>query len=180
MPKINWNDELSVNVPAIDDQHKELIRIANVLIKAVSLERDDRVVGNVIRKLRDYTVFHFSSEETLMQDIRYPKRAEHEAEHRRLKQNVKNYQRVLYKKESISPSEVLDFLKEWLLTHILTFDREIARFIHAQEAAKALAEEQAQATKGKTPSDGPAPAPSNTEAPSPADATPRNESATKT
>lgn len=157
MTKINWNDELSVNVPAIDDQHKELIRIANVLIKAVSLERDDRVVGNVIKKLRDYTVFHFSSEEALMQDVRYPKRAEHEAEHRRLKQNVKNYQRVLYKKESISPYEVLDFLKEWLLTHILTFDRELARFIHAQETGKTSAGEPV--IKGRTPPDAPPPTP---------------------
>ncbi|ADU63729.1 MAG: bacteriohemerythrin [Pseudodesulfovibrio sp.] len=172
MTKINWNDELSVNVPAIDNQHKELIRIANVLINAVSLGRDDRVVGDVIRKLRDYTVFHFSSEETLMQDIRYPKRAEHEAEHRRLKQSVKNYQRVLYKKESITPHEVLDFLKEWLLTHILTFDRELARFIHAQEAAKALAEEQAQAIKGMTPPNGPAPDSPSSESSPPVDAIP--------
>ncbi|MFH1913839.1 MAG: bacteriohemerythrin [Pseudomonadota bacterium] len=156
MTKLNWSDELSVNVPTIDAQHKELIRIANGLINALSLGRNDRVVGNVIKRLREYTVFHFSSEESLMDKCRYPKRAEHEAEHRRLKENVKNYQRILYKKESISPNEVLDFLKEWLLTHILTLDRELARFIHAQEAAKQLAEEEAQTTKGTHPPEGPA------------------------
>jgi hemerythrin len=157
MTKIEWNDELTVNVPAIDDQHKELIRIANGLINAVSLGRDERVLGNVIRRLRDYTVFHFSSEEALMEDLRYPKRADHEAEHRRLKQNVKTYQRLIYKQESISPRDIMGFMKEWLLAHILTFDRELARFIHAREAAKKAAEEQTRTQKDKAKKDTPKP-----------------------
>jgi len=134
MSKIQWNSELSVGVKQIDDQHKELIRIANGLINAISLKREERILGNVTRKLREYTVFHFASEEQLMDDIRYPKRGEHANEHIRLKKNVKDYQRIIYKHEDLTPETVLQFLKEWLLGHILTHDRELAQFIHEQEA----------------------------------------------
>jgi hemerythrin len=135
MSRIEWSDELCMGVKQIDDQHRELIRIANVLMKAVSLGRDERVLTNVIKRLREYTVFHFNSEESLMEDVRYPERGDHMNEHRRLKQNVKDYQRILYKKEAISPEEIFIFIRGWLLEHILTSDRELARFIHEQAAA---------------------------------------------
>lgn len=130
MAKIEWNDELSVGIEEIDDQHKELIRIANGLLKAISLERNERVLNNVIRRLREYTVHHFSSEEALMEQVRYPNRGVHSAEHQRLKQNVKDYQRLIYKHEDLTPTDMLNFMKEWLLGHILTHDRELANFIN--------------------------------------------------
>lgn len=134
MSKIQWNSELSVGVEQIDDQHKELIRIANGLINAISLGRDERILSNVTRKLREYTVFHFASEERLMDEVHYPERGEHANEHARLKKHVKDYQRVIYKNEELTPETVLQFLKEWLLGHILTHDRELARFIHEQKS----------------------------------------------
>jgi len=135
MAKIEWSDKLSVGVEQIDNQHKELLRIANVLINAVSLGREVRVLENVLKRLREYTVFHFNSEEELMGDIRYPGRGDQAVEHARLKKEVKDYQRQIYKKEGLTPDEVLEFIKDWLLKHILTYDRELARFIHEQETS---------------------------------------------
>lgn len=130
MNKIQWNDELSVGVEQIDDQHKELIRIANALINAVTLERDQRIINNVLNKLREYTIHHFNSEEQLMEKIGFPKRGEHATEHARLKKEVKEYQHQVYLKENLTPDALLEFLKNWLLKHILTYDRDIARFMH--------------------------------------------------
>lgn len=134
MPQIQWNAELSVGVEMIDTQHKELIRIANVLIKSVSLGLDRNVVDDTIKKLREYTVYHFSCEEELMEEIRYPGRSDQVVEHNRLKAEVKAYQRQLYLQEDITAEDILDFVKGWLLDHILNFDRDLARFIHAKEA----------------------------------------------
>lgn len=134
MSRIQWNDELSVGVDAIDDQHKELIRIANGLMNAVDKGADQRVVNNVITRLRAYTVFHFNSEEKLMEKYHFPHRGQHEVEHRRLKADVKRFQRTLYEKDDLTPESVLNFLKIWLLKHILSTDREFAKFIHDKDA----------------------------------------------
>lgn len=133
MGKIQWSDELSVGVEQIDSQHKELIRIANGLINAVTLGRERKTLDNVLKKLREYTVFHFNSEEELMEITHFPKRNEHVADHVRLKRNVKDYQRQLYKQENLTPDAVLEFMKGWLLSHLLTYDRELARFIHERK-----------------------------------------------
>ena len=133
MERIQWSEELSVGIEQIDSQHKELIRIANGLISAVAKQRGERVINNVVRRLRNYTVFHFNSEEKLMEIVRYPKRGEHGHEHVKLKQNVKGFQRDLYKGEKLTAEDVLNFLKIWLLKHILHSDRMLADFIHERE-----------------------------------------------
>ncbi len=137
MPQIQWSKELSVDVARIDTQHKQLIDIANKLLEAVEGTPDRNVVDLSIKKLREYTVSHFGSEEALMAEVRYPKRGEHQAEHRKLKNDVKQFQRDMYERRTPSPKQVLDFLRGWLLNHILTFDRELARFIHEQKSQPA-------------------------------------------
>ncbi len=136
MHEIKWSDELSVDVDHIDDQHKELIAIANELIKAVSLGQKEEILDDILKRLREYTVFHFNSEEELMSQVRYKKRGDHALEHERLKRRVKEYQRTLYKKENLTTKAVLEFIKGWLLKHILTFDRDLARFIHENETSE--------------------------------------------
>jgi len=129
MSRIQWNEELSVGVKEVDDQHKELISIANTLLGAVESGRGRSVTDKVIKQLRDYTVFHFNSEEDLMRSSQYPKLSEHIATHSRLKNEVKDFQRDVYEGKSPSTAKVMAFLKEWLLNHILSYDRDFARFL---------------------------------------------------
>ncbi len=129
MTTINWNNELSVNVKEIDDQHKELIDIANTLINAVENKAGRTTVENVIKRLRAYTVAHFNAEEKLMREAKFPQLGVHEAEHAKLKRDVQQFQQELYKSKGPSPDAVLQFIKVWLLDHILTFDRGFARYL---------------------------------------------------
>lgn len=129
MSRIQWSDELSVGVKEVDDQHKELINIANTLLGAVESGGGRKVTDKVIKRLRDYTVFHFNSEEDLMRASQYPRLAEHASTHSRLKNEVKDFQRDVYEGKSPSPATVMAFLKTWLLDHILNHDREFARFL---------------------------------------------------
>jgi len=134
MARLEWNSGLSVGVEQIDSQHKELIRIANGLVSAVEKKRTRHVVQNVVRRLRNYTVFHFNSEEKLMEAVRYPRRGEHQKEHEQLKEQVKWYQRRLYEMEEVKPENVLAFLKSWLIKHILHADFDLADHIRKRES----------------------------------------------
>lgn len=136
MANIQWNDDLSVGVKLIDSQHKALIAIANRVIEAVELGQGQAAINGHIQKLREYTVFHFNSEEKLMDRIRYPKRGEQASEHARLKREVKYFQRQIYQKDNITPVEIRDFVINWFFGHILTHDSDLAKFIHAREEAE--------------------------------------------
>ena len=62
-----WRDAYSVNVGAIDEQHKMLFKIGRELGDIVSIEGDhfDEIMA-ILNKLKDYTVFHFNEEEEIM------------------------------------------------------------------------------------------------------------------
>lgn len=133
MKKIKWSEELTLGVTQIDDQHRELLKITNGLINAIVIGRSSTTISNVVKKLREYTVFHFNSEEEFMSRIGYDKLSKHSTEHSNLKKKVKDFQRSIYKGEDIEPEELLELLKEWLLKHILESDRDIAVFIKREK-----------------------------------------------
>jgi len=133
MPSIEWSHELSMGVPLIDEQHKQLIALANNLIEAVDRGQKRQAIEDALRRLREYTVFHFNSEEQLMKEVLYDKRGDHALEHRRLKEQVKHYRRSIYYKENLNPEAVLTFLQSWLIKHLLETDRLLANFIHARK-----------------------------------------------
>lgn len=67
-----WKDSYSVKVAALDNQHKKLFDLVNELHVAMSQGHGKDVAGDVLRRLIDYTVHHFSAEETLMQKHNFP------------------------------------------------------------------------------------------------------------
>ncbi len=130
MSKIEWSEKLNVGVDEIDTQHKELIKIANALIHAITIGKNEMTINNVVRKLREYTVFHFNSEEKLMKKNNYDKYIEHKAEHEQLKKSVKKFQRSIYEKKQLSGKDLFEFMKTWLLDHILKSDMRISAFLN--------------------------------------------------
>jgi len=136
MSELQWSDELSVGVDKIDDEHRVLIGIANELITAVRAGGDTAVVSDIINRLREYTVSHFNNEETLMRDVDYPELHAHLNAHARLKDGVKIYRRQIYEQSDVTANDILQFVKGWLLGHILQHDRDLARFIREKGAAE--------------------------------------------
>ena len=63
MALIEWNDEYSVKVKEIDQQHMKLVNLINELHLAMKEARGREVVGKILTDLISYTKFHFSTEE---------------------------------------------------------------------------------------------------------------------
>lgn len=129
MKKIEWDASLNLGVKQIDDQHKRLIQLANNIIAAVHSGEAQDVMDSFFNELREYTVFHFRDEERFMEEVGYPERGRHHAMHNALKQRVKHFQRDLYEQKNISCEDVLQFMKGWLVDHILGQDMKIAKHI---------------------------------------------------
>ncbi len=122
MNLIVWTDSLSVGIPIIDEQHKQLISIINDLYAAL----DTLVLEHSLQKLSDYVVYHFSTEENIMRTCDYPDRLIHEDEHKALTEQV-----VAFTKDNSIP-ELLLFLRDWLNNHILGTDKQLGTFLKNQ------------------------------------------------
>lgn len=128
-----WSDAMSVGIPEIDKQHRELVSLLNRLFVSV-VQRDKEVVAvQILDALIDYSKTHFVLEERLMQETGYD--ADEYALHQRTHQEFIDKvgavaQKNLVEGKSIS-FEMIQFLKHWLRDHILVADMRYA------EAAKA-------------------------------------------
>jgi hemerythrin len=69
-----WKDEFSVNIASIDEQHRKLFEIGSELDELTALndgyDHYDEIVS-ILKKLKDYTVYHFGFEEKLLEKYNY-------------------------------------------------------------------------------------------------------------
>jgi len=61
---IKWEEKYSVGLSIIDEEHKELIRIMNVAIKAKQHNDNIDEISKLLKQLTVYTLKHFSTEES--------------------------------------------------------------------------------------------------------------------
>jgi hemerythrin len=128
---VEWDDKYSVGIPLIDEQHKELIRLTNDLYQGC-LTGDDAAKEFFFRTIRgamDYVKYHFSAEEKLLENVKYPELALHRKQHEdfvlRMVDDVKSYQDG----RKFVPNNFVRYLKDWILSHIAIMDTKYARYI---------------------------------------------------
>ncbi len=128
MAFITWTDELSVGVELFDNDHKELISLANRLHDSITVRAQQGVMSSLLNDILKYTIFHFGHEEGYMLQYGYPGYEKHKMEHEALIKKVEDYiEQVSEGKTSISLS-LMGFLKEWLVNHIMGSDKEYVDF----------------------------------------------------
>lgn len=146
-----WDDNFNTGLPKVDEQHRKLVRLLNVLASHVAYQDDLPELGTIFDELADYTVYHFQTEEAIWCEYLAddPAEAEHRATHARFIDEVIRLRTGLGSKSMAQlADEVLAFLARWLASHILESDRYLAYAVLAmrnglpRDAAKQRAKEQ--------------------------------------
>ena len=124
MPLMVWNEKMSVGIASIDEQHKKLVGMLNDLFDGVQAGKAAEVLGQVLDGLIAYTAAHFKFEEEHFTKTGYPATAAHKKEHDDLTKQVLDVQ-AKYKSgvTGTLSLEVMNFLKNWLVTHIQGSDK---------------------------------------------------------
>ena len=124
-------DEYKIGVEKIDEQHKKLFELADkayMLLKdEFTIDKYDKIV-QIINELKDYTVFHFKSEEEYMESINYKRMFSQKIEHDKF---IKTFEEIdlthVDQNQDVSLIKMLAFLNEWLTEHILKSDKLIGK-----------------------------------------------------
>lgn len=124
MALIEWNQSLTVNIPEIDYQHRNLVSMINALHTAIEAGESRKNLGEILEELDLYVINHFATEERLMDRIRYEFAPQHKQEHLRLAESVQQYRNNFERGEG-SAEDLLHFLLRWLLNHIAGADSHI-------------------------------------------------------
>lgn len=128
---IKWKDEYAIGVEHIDQQHKELFRMAQDIYKLYNdefcVDKYDRIV-DLIEELKKYTVFHFKTEEEYMAGINYKKLLSHKVDHADFIEKVNNVDFALIDKDHDAYLlNILKFVVDWIVNHILEKDKLIVQ-----------------------------------------------------
>ena len=138
MSFIQWSNELSVSVAVIDEQHKKLISIVNDIHDTVVAGAERTALNKIFDELISYTVYHFKTEEGFFERTGYGEKDAHRAQHNELTQKALELQASFEQGSATVSYEVLDFLHDWLMTHILGSDRKFGAFLAARGLAASL------------------------------------------
>lgn len=122
--------EYFTGIEQIDNEHKRLFEIANNLYELMKNDFIPDKYDNIctaIQELKDYTKYHFSDEEAYMQSVghknMFSQKVEHDAFLRKIEELEisdidENQKAVIF--------DMLNFLNDWLIHHILEKDKLIA------------------------------------------------------
>jgi hemerythrin len=124
----NWKNDYETGVELIDEQHKKLFEIANRAYQLFKndfyIDKYDRIV-QIIEELKDYTVFHFTSEEEYMLKVGYKRFLSHKVEHDDF---ITKFQDIDLKRIDKGQNdyilELLNFIYKWIDEHILVKDKQ--------------------------------------------------------
>ena len=123
MALISWNNTYSIQIGEIDSQHQKLVHMINDLYDSMKTGKGKEAVGKIIDGLISYTQSHFAAEEKYFAKFAYPDADAHKAEHAAFVKKAADF-RDGYQKGKIGLSlEVLNFLSDWLRTHIQGSDK---------------------------------------------------------
>ena len=126
MALINWTSELEVGIPGIDDQHRRLVEIINRFDDAMRKGKGSRIMNEILKELVGYTQEHFAVEEREMELVGYEGLPKHQAMHRQLLQKIERFEFEYNQEGRRVTSEVQEFLKYWLTSHIMKDDKSFA------------------------------------------------------
>ncbi len=128
MEFVVWHSSYCIGDPKVDRQHQELVKLLNLLHKKIHSGCSNKIIDEVLIQLINYAENHFRDEEELMQRINYPEYEEHRAEHERLVLEVFEFKRR-YEQKKVSKYDLLLFLRDWLVDHIIGTDLKIKNWL---------------------------------------------------
>jgi len=126
-----WLDQYTLGIPIIDEHHRYLLDLMNMLHEAVTRSGQIFDIAQALKALESYSAVHFREEERLMVQAGYPGLSEHVAEHRGFVADIARTWQSLRDNPLFSGWHTLKFLSDWLINHIQESDARAAAAIRA-------------------------------------------------
>lgn len=130
---VEWSDDFSVKVSLMDDEHKVLFNLINDLNIAMLDGQSSQKIGKILDSLIDYTEYHFNHEEVMLRKISYPNISEQEKYHKIFVNKMKEFKKELESGEILLSIKIIDFLKDWLVSHIVNIDTKYSGYTNEHQ-----------------------------------------------
>ena len=133
---ISWDGSYNLGIELIDNQHKELVRLINLLFNAclTGNETLETTFKDSMSRMVDYVRYHFTAEQDLLMRVNYPNFNEHKKQHEVLIKNILEASKEHSSGKKFVPHNFVRTLKDWVLGHIAVSDKAYAAYVHEQKS----------------------------------------------
>ena len=133
MAVLSWREQMSLNYPPLDDEHKAFLEKINQASEGLR-ERDVTKMDAMFEACYDYVRNHFSHEEDIMERIRYPEMEEHIASHQLFIKNISQFRQQFETAETVgqkldAAQKAMAFLSVWYLGHLISRDKPLKPYL---------------------------------------------------
>jgi hemerythrin-like metal-binding protein len=135
---VAWDDALSVGIDVIDEHHRYLFDLTNDLFEVVSTKRGTREVARVMKALDQYVQVHFRAEERMMAHYGYAALDRQETQHHQFEDRLREFYAEMHDNPLCAPFEMLAYLRDWLVKHIVHEDAELRVLVEPRPAGAAV------------------------------------------
>jgi methyl-accepting chemotaxis protein len=126
---IVWSSKYCIGINEIDDQHKVLVEIINKLYASFGSSKSKKEIKKNLKELVDYTVYHFGNEERYFKQFGYKETTQHINQHQKFVEKIQKFAQEFETGDSTVSLDIINFLKDWLIGHILKIDAQYVPFL---------------------------------------------------
>lgn len=123
MDYFQFTKQYHLGLPEIDAQHARLFELFNSLVEVENRGAGRAEICLVVDELIDYIDVHFSYEEQALHDCAYGDLEAHRAQHAKFVRKTIEFNKAFRKGEGDQSWEILFFLRNWLIDHIVVEDQ---------------------------------------------------------
>ena len=135
MAFVDWSPLFSVGIERMDEDHRQLLAIINRFHDAHSTGQARAEILGVLRDLIRYADRHFQREEQLLEQYGFPDMLDHARIHTQLTEQIFQLHEKYAAGDVQISDEVMEFVKNWLLNHILNTDMRYAEYFRGRQIA---------------------------------------------
>ena len=121
MALLQWKDQYSVGIEAVDHEHKELIELINRLHDELTASGEQLAIEAFFGDLFKGISAHFALEERFLREHHYDQLAQHKADHERLLDEIRDIMDD-FEEHEVASAELGTQLDVWFSRHFETHD----------------------------------------------------------
>ncbi len=119
---IEWSEEFTIGVPAIDREHREIVALVNRVYAQLADPDSDVTISDFLGELHARMAAHFETEEQLMRTRRYDQTEQHVAEHERLLDELREMMDQYEQAREYDETHLARRLGDWFTLHFKVHD----------------------------------------------------------
>jgi hemerythrin-like metal-binding domain len=136
MKTIEWQDEYTVGVKELDDQHRSLLKTINTLLEEQRDKYEAEKFSPALSSLIHYAYTHFATEERYLLQVHFPNLEQHVLEHIDFIMKTVGLALRIESSGDELRIELLQYLKEWYSYHVLGTDRHYIPFLASKKSTE--------------------------------------------